>query len=72
VFRFRLISAGGEDIGPFVSSESTWTPGSRLQRNAGDALVVQAVVAAEDGADFTAYLVVEGAPAESPFSTRTR
>jgi hypothetical protein len=71
MFRFRLISSGGEDIGPFVSSESTWKPGARVQRNLGDALVVQAVVPAEEGAAFTAYLVVEGALAGSSSATRT-
>jgi hypothetical protein len=72
MFRFRLVSSGGEDIGPFVSGESTWKPGSRIQRNQGDALVVQSVVPAEDGAAFTAYLIVEGVLAESPSTTRTR
>jgi hypothetical protein len=62
VYRFRLISAGGEDLGPFVSNEPSWDAGHQVQRNSGDALVVTAVVPAEDGAEFTAYLVVEQAP----------
>jgi hypothetical protein len=45
-----------------VSSEPTWDAGHQVQRNSGDALVVTAVVPAEDGAEFTAYLVVEQAP----------
>jgi hypothetical protein len=71
VYRFRLISAGGDDIGPFVSSESAWEPGSRIQRDYGDVFVVQAVVPAEAGASFTAYLIVEGGRTESPSTART-
>jgi hypothetical protein len=70
MFRFRLISSSGEDIGPFVSSDSTWTRGARLERAPGETLVVTAVVPAEDGAAFTAYIVVEGALGESSTSTR--
>jgi hypothetical protein len=62
VYRFRLISEGGEDLGPFVSREPSWDPGRHVQRNSGDALIVTAVVPAEDGAEFAAYLVVERAP----------
>jgi hypothetical protein len=70
VFRFRLITPGGEDIGPFVSSEPHWAVGSRLQRSFGEALVVSAVVPAEDGAAFVAYLVVEE-PIAEPSATHT-
>ena len=59
MFRFRLINPGGDDLGPFVSSESDWDVGHRIHRRPGDTLVVTQLVAAEDGADFDAYLVIE-------------
>jgi hypothetical protein len=61
MFRFRLINAAGDDIGPFMSSEPDWKPGHRIQRGPGDALLVVQVVAAEDDVDFDAWLVVESA-----------
>jgi hypothetical protein len=59
LFRYRLIDVEGNDLGPFVTSESNWTPGNTIPRGSGDVLRVTAVVAPEYGQDFSAYLVVE-------------
>jgi hypothetical protein len=60
-FRYRLIDAEGKDLGPFVSNDPEWQPGSTIARGAGDVLRVIAVVESEDATDFRAYLVVEQA-----------
>jgi hypothetical protein len=41
--------------------EPNWERGDRICRSEGETLVVAAVVPAEDGADFDAYLVVDPA-----------
>jgi len=58
-FRYRLIDAEANDLGPFVSSEPDWKPGDTIPRSDGDVLRVTAVVDPEPGQDFRAYLVVE-------------
>jgi hypothetical protein len=60
-YRYRLIDAQGTDLGPFVSNDDEWAPGSTIARSAGDVLRVVAVVEPEDTRDFRAYLVVEQA-----------
>jgi hypothetical protein len=60
-FRYRLIDAQGTDLGPFVSNDSEWQPGSTIARGADDVLRVIAVVEPEDADEFQAYLVVEQA-----------
>jgi hypothetical protein len=60
-YRYRLIDAQGTDLGPFVSNDDEWAPGSTIARSAGDVLRVVAVVESEDPRDFRAYLVVEQA-----------
>ena len=58
VYKFRLISENGADLGPFVTNGRNWSSGHRIHRGAGDALEVLRVVAAEDGDDVSGYLVV--------------
>jgi hypothetical protein len=60
-FRYRLIDAQGTDLGPFVSNDPEWQPGSTIARGADDVLRVIAVVESEDDREFRAYLVVEQA-----------
>jgi hypothetical protein len=57
-FRYRLIDAEGTDLGPFVSKSSDWTPGDRIGRSRGEDMLITAVVEPEEGAGFSAYLVV--------------
>lgn len=57
-FKFRLFDIGGADLGTFATSEPNWSPGHRIHRGAGDTLEVVRLVAAEDGDDVNAYLVV--------------
>lgn len=59
LFRYRLIDVEGNDLGPFVSSESNWTPGNTIPQASGEVRRVTAVVAPEYGQNFSAYLVVE-------------
>lgn len=59
VYRYRLLSPVGDDLGPFVSSSKEWTVGETLPDRSGSVLRVTAVVEPEDGATFRAYLVVE-------------
>jgi hypothetical protein len=62
-YRYRLLDTQGTDLGPFVSNDEAWEPGSTIARGAGDVLRVIAVVEPEDTRDFRAYLVVEQAAA---------
>jgi hypothetical protein len=62
VYRFRLLSPDGEDLGPFVSTSREWRAGETLPHKPGVVLRVTAVVEPEGGATFRAYLVVEETP----------
>jgi hypothetical protein len=57
-YRYRLIASDGLDLGPLISSRTDWQPGTTITGVAGD-LRVTAIVEAEAGKDFHAYLVVE-------------
>jgi len=57
-YRYRLIGRDGLDLGPLISSRTDWQPGAMITGAAGD-LRVTAIVEAEAGQDFRAYLVVE-------------
>jgi hypothetical protein len=57
-FRYRLIDADGNDLGPFVSKVEDWKPGDRIGRSKGEDMLITAVVEAEPDAGFKAYLVV--------------
>ena len=59
-YRYRLIDGSGNDLGLFVSGSGDWQPGRLILREAGD-FEVRAVVEAEAGETFGAYLVVERA-----------
>jgi hypothetical protein len=58
-FRYRLLSTTGEDLGPFVSGDTSWEVGDVIARDSAEALRVVAVVEPEGFADVVAYLVVE-------------
>ena len=58
VYRYRLIDKNGDDLGPFVSGLKDWCPGRLILQPTGD-FEVRAVVEAEPGETFAAYLVVE-------------
>ena len=58
VYRYRLIDRVGNDLGLFVSGFKDWQPGRIILRPSGD-YEVRAVVAAETGETFGAYLIVE-------------
>jgi hypothetical protein len=57
-FRYRLIDADGNDLGPFVSKVEDWKPGDRIGRSKAEDMLITAVVEAEPDAGFKAYLVV--------------
>ncbi len=57
-FRYRLIDAGGTDIGPFISKRQNWKPGERIGRSKGEEMLITAVVEPEGDVGFQAYLVV--------------
>ena len=64
VYRYRLIESDGADLGPFVTGSDSWKPGRIILQPGGD-YEVTAVVEAEPGENFGAYLVVrrfDGAP----------
>ena len=56
--RYRLINSEGVDLGPFVSGFDDWHAGRIILQPSGD-LEVAAVVEAEPGENFRAYLVVK-------------
>lgn len=59
LYRYRLIDAEGNDLGPFVSSDSEVQAGRTVANGAGEVWRVTAVVAPEhDEGAFRAYLVV--------------
>ena len=58
VYRYRLINGEGVDLGPFVTGSDDWKPGRIILRPGGD-FEVTAVVEAEPGERFRAYLVIE-------------
>jgi hypothetical protein len=57
-FRYRLIDAEGNDLGPFVSKVPDWKPGDRIGRSKGEDMLITAVIEPEDDVGFQAYLVV--------------
>jgi hypothetical protein len=57
-FRFRLIDAGGTDLGPFVSKRQDWKPAERIGRSKGEDILITGVIEPEQDAGFQAYLVV--------------
>jgi hypothetical protein len=59
IYRFRLLDRDGNDLGPFLSPEPNWQPGQLLPEGPAVRHRVTAVVDAEAGTDFAAYLVVE-------------
>jgi hypothetical protein len=61
-FRYRLVDADGNDVGPFVSKRKDWKPGERIGRSRGEDMRITAVIRPEDDVGFEAYLVV--VPAE--------
>ena len=64
VYRYRLIASDGADLGPFVTGSDSWKPGRIILQPGGD-YEVTAVVEAEPGENFGAYLIVrrfDGAP----------
>ena len=58
VYRYRLINREGVDLGPFVTGFDDLKPGRIILRPGGDFEVI-AVVEAEPGEHFRAYLVIE-------------
>jgi hypothetical protein len=62
---YRLISAEGDDLGPFRAATSEWREGDRIHRSSGGDLLVVRLVTAEPGDAVDGYLVVEAAPAAS-------
>jgi hypothetical protein len=58
LYRYRLIDAEGNDLGPFVSSDSDVQAGRSIPNRAGKIWLVTAVVAPEQDNAFRAYLVV--------------
>jgi hypothetical protein len=65
-FRYRLLSATGDDLGPFVSGDTSWKVGDVIYRGASQPWVVTAVVEPEELADFHAYLVINELEFEGP------
>jgi hypothetical protein len=59
---YRLITAEGDDLGPFRTAKPDWREGDRIQRGSGGDLVVVRLVQAEPGDDVDGYLVVAAAP----------
>ena len=60
---YRLITADGDDLGPFRAATPDWSEGDRIHRGRGGDLVVVRLVTAEPGDDVDGYLVVEPASA---------
>jgi hypothetical protein len=60
---YRLITAQGDDLGPFRAATSEWREGDRIHRGNGGELLVVRLVPAEPGDEVDGYLVVEAAPA---------
>ena len=58
VYRCRLIDVDGVDLGPFVTGSGDWRAGRIILRPGAD-YEVTAVVEAEPGEGFSAYLVVK-------------
>jgi hypothetical protein len=58
LFRYRLIDAAGNDLGPLVSRDAEWVPGATISLASGELWRVTAVVPEEAGS-FRAYLVIE-------------
>jgi hypothetical protein len=58
LYRYRLIDAEGNDLGPFVSGDSDVQAGRTIPNGAGKIWHVTAVVAPEQDDAFRAYLVV--------------
>jgi len=58
---YRLITAEGDDLGPFRAATPDWREGDRIHRGSGGDLVVVRLVAAEPGDDVDGYLVVQAA-----------
>jgi hypothetical protein len=65
-FRYRLLSATGDDLGPFVSGDTSWKVGDVMYRAASEPWVVTAVVEPMGAVDFHAYLVVSEVQFEAP------
>jgi hypothetical protein len=59
---YRLITAEGDDLGPFRAATREWREGDRIHRGQGGDLVVVRLVTAEPGDDVDGYLVVQSAP----------
>lgn len=57
VYRYRLIDSDGNDLGPFVTGSDGWQAGRVILQPGAD-YEVTAVVEAEPGEKFRAYLVV--------------
>ena len=57
LYRYRLIDGKGFDLGPFVTGFDDWKPGRVILQPGGD-YEVTAVVQAEPGENFGAYLIV--------------
>ena len=57
-FRYRLLSPTGDDLGPFVSGDTSWKPGDVIGRGSAEALVINQVVEPEDFGEIHAYLIV--------------
>ena len=58
VHRYRLIDRDGVDLGPFVTGSDSWQSGRVILHPSADYEVI-AVVEAEPGENFRAYLVVK-------------
>ena len=58
VHRYRLIDGDGVDLGPFVTGSDSWQAGRVILHPDADYEVI-AVVEAEPGENFRAYLVVK-------------
>ena len=59
LYRYRLIDAEGNDLGPFVSNDSEVQAGRTIPKAAGEVWHVTAVVAPEQDVNaFRAYLIV--------------
>ena len=59
---YRLLSADGEDLGPFRASVSDWHEGESIRHGRRGDLVVLRLVPAEPEDEVDGYLVVEPAP----------
>lgn len=71
IYRFRLLDLAGNDLGPFLSPEPDWQPGQLLPEGTGGPCLITAVVKAEAGSNFAAYLVVETEPPAPPDGQRS-